>query len=122
MKRENNPASMMVHFANASILKTAILAVVSIPGAYPNQPSRTRIVTAGSFPIDVPESVEEVLLRWKGEQGTEEARVQGLESRVRELEGKLKRVQVALTGFELPKSLDAADLLARVDRALKEAS
>ena len=122
MKRENNPASMMAHFANASILKTAILAVVNIPGAYPNQPSRTRIVTAGSFPIDVPESLEEVLLRWKGEQGAEEARVQNLEKRVAELEGKLKRAQVSLTGFEIPKSLDAADLLARVDRALKEVS
>ena len=122
MSRENNPASMMVHFPNASILKTAILAVVEIPGAYPNQPSRTRIVTAGSFPIDVRESVEEVLARWRGDVGTDEARRQSLEHRVVELEGKLKRVQVALTGFELPTSLDAADLLGRVDRVLKEVS
>jgi hypothetical protein len=122
MKRENNPASMMAHFANASILKTAILAVVSIPGAYPNQPSRTRIVTAGSFPIDVPESVEEVILRWRGDSGSDEVRIQRLEKRVVELETKLKLVGVSLTGFEVPKSLDAADLLARVDRALKEAS
>jgi hypothetical protein len=122
MKRENNPASMMAHFANASILKSAILAVVNIPGAYPNQPSRTRIVTAGSFPIDVPESVEEVILRWRGDSGSDEVRIQRLEKRVVELETKLKLVGVALTGFEVPKSLDAADLLARVDRALKEAS
>ena len=65
MKRENNMSSMFIHFPNASILRSAILGAVTIPGAYPGQATRTRLIVPGSFPVDVTLSLEEVFLKWK---------------------------------------------------------
>lgn len=120
MKRENNPASIFIHFANATVLKTSIVAVVDIPASHPGQVSRRRIVTTGNFPIDVPESMEEVLMRWKGDSGVEEARAQSRERRIAELEEKLRVIHTCATAYEVPKSLDAAELLGRMDRIRKE--
>lgn len=120
MKRENNPASIFMHFANATVLKASIVAVADIPAAHPGQTSRRRVVTTGNFPIDVPESMEEVLLRWKGDTGTEEARAQARERKIAELEEKLRVIRTCATGYEVPKSLDAAELLGRMDRIRKE--
>jgi hypothetical protein len=105
MKRENTTASSLMHFANASILKSAVVAVVEIPGAYPGHPSRRRIVTHGSFPIDVTESVEDVLVRWKGDIGAEEARRHALEARVAELETLLKRLKIIQDAEQLMKEV-----------------
>lgn len=93
MKRDNNPASMFIHFPNATVLKSAIVGVAIIPGAYPNQPPRTRVITTGSFPVDVAETLDEVLIRWKGDVGVEEARRHALEARVLELETFVKKLQ-----------------------------
>ena len=65
MKRENNMSSMFIHFPNASILRSAILGAVTIPGAYPGQANRTRLIVPGSFPVDVTLSLEEVLVCWR---------------------------------------------------------
>lgn len=93
MTRDNKTASQLVHFPNATLLKAAIVGVAIIPGAYPNQPARTRIITTGSFPVDVAESLEDVLICWRGDVGVEEARRQTLEARVLEMKMTLRRLQ-----------------------------
>jgi hypothetical protein len=120
MKRENNMSSMFIHFPNASILRSAVLGAVDIPGAYPGQANRTRLIVPGSFPVDVTLSIEEVLVCWKGEQGTEEARRQRTEAEHAEMSQKIKTAKGMLRGLTPDATLaDVTALLGAIERVLQ---
>ena len=98
MKEEYNVSRTIVSFTNATLRRDCIMGVVTIPGAYPGNPPRTRIITPGSFPIDVPESHEEVIRRWRGTEGDEAARVQNLEQELNDARTRLNNVKNILAG------------------------
>lgn len=119
MKRENNMSSMFIHFPNASILRSAVLGAVTIPGAYPGQANRTRLIVPGSFPVDVTLSIEEVLVCWRGEQGEEEARRQTTEAEHHMMLHKIRTAKSIAGGLTLYATLDDAKaLLASIERVL----
>ena len=120
MKRENNMSSMFIHFPNASILRSAVLGAVTIPGAYPGQANRTRLIVPGSFPVDVTLSLEEVLVCWKGEQGEEDARRQRTEAENAELRQKIATAKAILQGLvPSPTLSDTTSMLQSIARVLQ---
>lgn len=116
MKTEYDMAKLLVTFTNATLRRDSIIGVVTIPGAYPGQGARTRIITPGSFPVDVPESHPEALKRWRGGEGEEAARMHELMQQVEMLQTK---VQVLTVMHQSPVSAFTLDELRRVYEAAK---
>jgi hypothetical protein len=99
VKEEYNMSRTIVSFANATLRRDCIIGVVTIPGAYPGNPPRTRIVTPGSFPVDVSEPHDEVIRRWRGTEGDEAVRVQALEQELNDARIRLNNVKNILAGI-----------------------
>jgi hypothetical protein len=99
VNKENDVARTLVTFGNATLRRDCILGVVTIPGAYPGNPPRTRIVTPGSFPVDVPETHDEAVLRWRGSDADEVLRVHGLEKELSELKVKMQNIRNLCSGL-----------------------
>ena len=116
MKEEYNVSRTIVSFTNATLRRDCIIGVVTIPGAYPGNPPRTRIITPGSFPVDVIESHEEVIRRWRGNEGEEAIRVQKLEQELHDARIRLLNVKNVLAGAT--ESAPVGDILRIVNAAL----
>ena len=99
MNKENDVARTLVTFGNATLRRDCIFGVVTIPGAYPGNPPRTRIITPGSFPVDVPETHDEALMRWRGSDADEVLRVHGLEKELSELKVKMQNIRNLCSGL-----------------------
>jgi len=98
VKEEYNVSRTIVSFTNATLRRDCIMGVVTIPGAYPGNPPRTRIITPGSFPVDVAEAHDEVIRRWRGTEGDEAVRVQALEQELNDARIRLNNVKNILAG------------------------
>ena len=99
MKKENDVARTLVTFGNATLRRDCIFGVVTIPGAYPGNPPRTRIITPGSFPVDVAETHEEAVLRWRGSDADEVLRVHGIEKELSDLKVKMQNIRNLCSGL-----------------------
>jgi hypothetical protein len=99
VNKENDVARTLVTFGNATLRRDCIFGVVTIPGAYPGNPPRTRIITPGSFPVDVPETHDEALMRWRGSDADEVLRVHGLEKELSELKVKMQNIRNLCSGL-----------------------
>lgn len=105
-------AKTLVSFSNATLRRDCIMGVVTIPGAYPGQPPRTRIITPGSFPVDVTESHEEAILRWRGAEAEEVLRIHGLEKELLMLKSKMQNIRNLAMGLTAEtKAEDTARLI-----------
>lgn len=101
-------ARTLITFGNATLRRDCIMGVVTIPGAYPGNPPRTRLITPGSFPVDVPESHEEAVRRWRGSDGEESIRVRAQETELAAAQSKLlsvKNVLANATGLNTVEDL-----------------
>jgi hypothetical protein len=115
VKEEYNVSRTIVSFTNATLRRDCIMGVVTIPGAYPGNPPRTRIITPGSFPVDVAEAHDEVIRRWRGVEGDEAARVQNLEQELNDARIRLNNVKNILAG--VTETSPVGDLLRIVNAA-----
>lgn len=118
MKEEYNVSRTIVTFTNATLRRDCIMGVVTIPGAYPGHPPRTRIITPGSFPVDISESHDEALRRWRGSEADEAIRVQALEQEANDLRIRLSNVRNILSGAT--DSAPVGDILRIVNAALSQ--
>jgi hypothetical protein len=116
VKEEYNVSRTIVTFTNATLRRDCIMGVVTIPGAYPGHPPRTRIITPGSFPVDIPESHEEALRRWRGTEADEAVRVLAQQTELSALQVKLANVKNILAG--VTGTAPVGDILRIVNAAL----
>ena len=99
MSKDNHVARTLVTFGNATLRRDCIFGVVTIPGAYPGNPPRTRIITPGSFPVDVAESHETAVLLWRGTEADEAMRVHGIEKELTALKVKMQNIRNLCSGL-----------------------
>lgn len=101
MSKDNHVARTLVTFGNATLRRDCIFGVVTIPGAYPGNPPRTRIITPGSFPVDVAESHETAVLLWRGTEADESMRVHGVEKELTALKVKMQNIRNLCSGLSV---------------------
>ena len=101
MSKDNHVARTLVTFGNATLRRDCIFGVVTIPGAYPGNPPRTRIITPGSFPVDVAESHEAAVLLWRGTEADESMRVHGVEKELTALKVKMQNIRNLCSGLSV---------------------
>ncbi len=96
----------LISFTNATLRRDCIMGIVTIPGAYPGHPPRTRVITPGSFPVDVAESHEEALRRWRGTEADEAIRVKDQQNALLKVTTQLNNVRNVLMGATSTTSLE----------------